>query len=321
MDIKLKFLAVASINLIIIFWGFLIIKQKMILISWLLFVCSIILVHFLVRSELPVIRMLALIGTTFTGMKVIAVAESYKLKSLTLSFKQWLSFAIGWVGMRAQPFEALGNKQLPNAWSLIRFGFSRILFGVLLLVLAHKVVMLPVDTHVTFVLVSVILLVGLSFILHFGLLSISAGTWRLVGVNTNLLFREPARSLSLTEFWSKRWNLAFTEMTSVAIYAPLKNRIGSAGAIMLAFMFSGLLHEVALSVPVNNGYGLPLLYFTIQGILVLTEKTLIAHKNKFLQHKITSRIWVFLGLVIPLPLLFHTQFLKQIVWTLSGLNF
>ena len=106
----------------------------------------------------------------------------------------------------------------------------------------------------------------------FWLVSISAGMWRLSGVNTYLLFKQPAKALSLTEFWSKRWNIAFSEMTSVAIFRPLKNKVGSAAALMTAFIFSGLLHEIALSVPVNSGYGLPTLYFIIQGSIVLLEK-------------------------------------------------
>src|SRR5690606_37647104 len=98
-----------------------------------------------------------------------------------------------------------------------------------------------------------------------GLLSISAGMWRLSGVNTDHLFKTPVKAKSLTEFWSKRWNLAFSEMTSVAVFRPLKGKVGNTAALMTAFVFSGLLHELAISVPVNSGYGLPLLYFVIQG--------------------------------------------------------
>ena len=89
---------------------------------------------------------------------------------------------------------------------------------------------------------------------------------------------------------------------------------------MIAFIFSGLLHELALSVPVNSGYGLPLLYFIIQGSLVLIEKVLILRKVDFLQHKVTARIWTLFWVIAPMPLLFHTQFIKEIVWPLAGLH-
>jgi alginate O-acetyltransferase complex protein AlgI len=90
---------------------------------------------------------------------------------------------------------------------------------------------------------------------------------------------------------------------------------------MASFIFSGLLHELALSVPVNSGYGLPTAYFVIQGTLVLPEKVLADHNIKFLQNKIIARVWVFFWLVVPMPLLFHEAFIKQIVWPLAGLKF
>ena len=310
----------ALINLAIVLLGYVFVKEKMIVQSWLLLMLSIVIIHLIFLHEHPIIRMLALIATTFTAMKVIAVAESYKNKTLSLKFKPWFVFATGWAGMRAEPFETLGGKPLPNAWPMIRFGISRVIAGGLLILLAHWIVSLALDRTLTYVLVSLILLVGFSLILHFGLLGINAGAWRLSGVNTYLLFRQPAKALSLTEFWSKRWNIAFTEMTSIAIFRPLKNKIGGVAALMLAFAFSGLLHELALSVPVNSGYGLPMLYFIIQGVLVLTEKILISRKTMFLQNKITARIWTLFWVIIPMPLLFHTQFIKQIAWPLAGLH-
>ncbi|WCT11763.1 MBOAT family protein [Mucilaginibacter jinjuensis] len=310
----------ACINLLVLLLGYLIIKKRLIAASWFMFVFAILTVHLLFMHDHPIIRMLAIIATTFTAMKVIAVAESYKHQKLNLSFKQWLAFAGGWAGMRAQPFETLGQAALPNAWPLVWQGVSRVIAGALFILLAHLLLHFSHSTA-TIILVSAILLIGLSLILHFGMLSISAGMWRFSGANTYLLFRQPAKAISLTEFWSKRWNIAFSEMTSVAIFRPLKAKTGSPVALLLAFAFSGLLHELALSVPVNSGYGLPMLYFIIQGALVLFEKFLTIRKNTFLQHKVVAKIWLFFWLVVPAPLLFHPQFIKQIVWPLAGLHY
>jgi hypothetical protein len=323
MIMKLLFdiLYFVCLNIAVVLLGYVCVQKKQVLLSWIILSASILAVYIIFLQAHPIIRMLTIIATTFTGMKVIAVCESYKEKSLSLKFNQWVVFAIGWVGMRAQPFETFGEAPLPGAWPMIRFGFSRIIAGLVFILAAHVIILLPLNQHLAYVLVSLILLIGLSLILHFGFLSISAGIWRLHGVNTYYLFREPAKATSLTEFWSKRWNLAFSEMTSVAIFRPLKNKTGSAAALVLAFIFSGLLHELALSVPVDSGYGLPTLYFAIQGILVLFEKAL--HKeNKpfFLENKIISRLWVFFWLVLPMPLLFHTQFIKDIVWPLAGMK-
>ena len=165
----------ALMNLAVVLTGYVFIKKRLILLSWAMLVLSILVIHFIFLYEGPVIRMLAIIATTFTAMKVIAVAEGYKNKKLTLKFNQWVIFAIGWAGMRAQPFETLGEKPLPGAWQMTRFGVSRVIIGLLLILLAHKIVLLPLNHHITYILVSAVLLVGFSLALHFGLLGISAG--------------------------------------------------------------------------------------------------------------------------------------------------
>ncbi len=309
------------INLVMVIAGFFIVRQKAILIAWLLFVASIAMVFLIFRNEHPVIKMLAIIAVTFTAMKIVVVPLEYAGKQFNLTFKQWGMFAGGWAGMRAQPFATLGGKALPGAGQMIRFGISRLILGALLILGAHGLVRLQLNAEITHILVSVILLTGLSLILHFGVLSISAGMWRLSGANTYLLFRQPAKAFSLTDFWGKRWNLAFSEMTAISIFRPLRNRTGKAAALMIAFIFSGILHELALSLPVNSGYGLPTLYFVLHGGLVLLEKWFKDHNLNFLENKLIAKVWLFFWLVIPAPLLFHTEFIRQIVWPLAGLKF
>jgi hypothetical protein len=318
--ILLHILYFMLLNLAVVLLGYIILKKKAVLQSWIMLIAGILVIYLIFLHDNPIVKMLAIIATTFTCMKVIAVTENYKNKALSLKFNQWFIFAVAWAGMRAEPFEKLGEKPLPNAWPMIRFGITRVIIGFLFILLAHGIVLMHLSYDLTYTLVSAVLLIGFSLILHFGLLSISAGMWRFSGVNTYFLFKEPAEATSLAEFWSKRWNLAFSEMTSITIFRPLRNKTGGAIALMLAFMFSGLLHELALSVPVNSGYCLPLLYFIIQGALVLIEKALSSHNILFLKNKIIARLWVFFWLVAPMPLLFHTEFIKQIVWPLAGIK-
>ena len=73
------------------------------------------------------------------------------------------------------------------------------------------------------------------------------------------------RSTGLGEFWGRRWNLAFSEMTALAIYRPLAAPGRAAPALVASFLGSGLLHELAISVPVRAGFGLPLVYFALHG--------------------------------------------------------
>ncbi|HEY9045299.1 MAG TPA: membrane bound O-acyl transferase family-domain-containing protein, partial [Ohtaekwangia sp.] len=135
--------------------------------------------------------------------------------------------------------------------------------------------------------------------------------WRISGVDVRELFRAPYKSRSLKEFWGKRWNLAFSEMTALIAYKPLK-RFGVTTAMLASFLLSGILHEIAISFPVKAGYGMPMLYFTLHGILMYLEnKSLIV--QKIIADRIASHIWVLGWLVIPMPLLFHTSFIEQVM--------
>lgn len=311
----------ALINLFIVLVGYPLVSRKQVVAGWLLLVVSITAVTVLFWPLPAIIKMLGIIATTFTAMKVIAVTAEYKLVPVQLTFKQWMVFAGGWAGMRAQPFESLGDKPLPGAWSMVRFGLSRLILGAAFVFAARYVAGLPINSHFRYILVSGMLLVGFSLILHFGLLSISAGMWRLSGANTYYLFRQPAKSTSLSTFWSKRWNLAFSEMTALTVFRPISKQLGNGWALMIAFIFSGLLHELALSVPVNSGYGLPTLYFIIQALVVLMEKWFRTRGMHFLDHKIVARIWVFFWLIVPMPLLFHAAFIHQVLWPMAGMRF
>jgi D-alanyl-lipoteichoic acid acyltransferase DltB (MBOAT superfamily) len=152
------------------------------------------------------------------------------------------------------------------------------------------------------------------------MLGISAGVWRLFGADTYLLFRQPAKSNSLTEFWGRRWNLAFIEMLSIAVLRPLKTKIGNTTAIMLSFLLSGLLHELAITLPVNAGFGGPTVYFIIQGCAVLAEKKMEKQNLVLRENRLLAKLWVLFWLIAPIHFLFPTPFIEQIVWPLANLN-
>jgi alginate O-acetyltransferase complex protein AlgI len=85
-------------------------------------------------------------------------------------------------------------------------------------------------------------------------------------------FDAPLRSRSLAEFQAQRWNRSFSEMTALAVQRPLAARLGRHRAMLVSFLVSGLLHEVAISLPVGAGFGLPTCYFVLQGLLVARER-------------------------------------------------
>ncbi len=166
---------------------------------------------------------------------------------------------------------------------------------------------------------TILLLPGLSLLMHFGLFHVLAGLWRGVGAETQALFRNPLKSTSLSEFWGRRWNLAFSEMTALAVFRPLRNVVGPRMATIAAFMFSGLLHELAISVPVQAGYGLPFLYFLLHALAMQIEDALSKRGHRIDAVQWRGRLWTIVWLLAPLPLLFHRPFLEGCVWPLIGL--
>lgn len=287
--------------------------------AWLLVLVSMLLVERISAGESPGFRMLAVIITTLFSMKAVVTAETYKGVGSKLSFIQWLAFSAGWFGMRPQLFECFGKPALSGARPLIVFGISRIFMGLILLFTINWIGIVSQPVYMKYILTACAL-TGISLILHFGLLNVSAGMWRLSGVNTTTLFRSPLSSTSLTEFWGRRWNLAFSEMTAIAIYRPLKGVAGVTLATVMAFLFSGLLHEMAISVPVMTGLGLPLIYFLIHGSLMLFENFLDRRGMSISKNKIVGRSWVIFWLAAPMPILFHETFIKKIVWPLVFLR-
>jgi alginate O-acetyltransferase complex protein AlgI len=162
------------------------------------------------------------------------------------------------------------------------------------------------------------LLVGLSLALHFGLFELLVAAWRAAGVDCRSLFRSPLRSRDLREFWSRRWNLAFSEMTALVVHRPLARRLGRRAAVLGSFLFSGLLHETAISLPARAGFGLPTLYFALQGAGVLFEEGLA--RSGMAPRGWAERVWTAAWLLAPLPLLFHPPFVRAVLWPLAGIG-
>lgn len=307
------------VNLLITGLGYFFIRKQMLWESWILVIAGLFFIHYSFLNEMPTMRMLVIITTAFTGMKVITTTMTYQHKPCGLTFAEWFFFVFTWAGMRGEIFEKQNKKTRSGANQFILFGLKRLAVGLVLIFAAHFVADLRMGPTLPYYLITTMLLMACSLILHFGLLNISTGFWRYCGVDAYALFNEPWKAKTLNEFWSKRWNIAFSEMTSIAVFRPLRARFGSSAALLTAFMFSGILHELAISVPVQEGYGLPMLYFVLQGLGVLLEKIGIQKKPIWFKNTVITRIWLLFWLIIPLPLLFHKSFATKIIWYLAGL--
>jgi alginate O-acetyltransferase complex protein AlgI len=159
--------------------------------------------------------------------------------------------------------------------------------------------------------------IGLVCSLHFGLFHLAALAWRRAGRDVAQIMRAPIRSTSLHEFWSRRWNRAFRDFAYPLVFRPLVRRGHPRLAEWAVFLFSGLVHELAISVPAGGGYGLPLVYFLLQGCGCQIERRLSTAGLR-LQGSIAG--WLFTALfVVPAAYwLFHPTFLRRVILPIVG---
>ncbi len=155
-------------------------------------------------------------------------------------------------------------------------------------------------------------MLGLILILHFGSFQVVALFWQTVGVAAEPIMRAPLRSTSLGEFWGRRWNLGFRQLAHELIFQPTYREFGIAMAGFFVFVISGLIHDLVISLPARAGYGLPTLYFLIQGTGVTIERS---HLGKRFGLGHGARGWGFMILFLAGPVfwLFHPWFVVRVI--------
>ena len=154
-------------------------------------------------------------------------------------------------------------------------------------------------------------LLGLILLLHFGSFVLVALVWQEAGVKAQPIMQQPLSSHSLSEFWGKRWDLGFRQLSHEFIFQPLHRVVGTRWAMLLVFLLSGLIHESVISVPARGGYGLPTAYFLLQGIGVLMERSRI---GQLLHLRGGLPGWTFMAVVTAAPAywLFHHLFVLRV---------
>ncbi|HXZ10878.1 MAG TPA: MBOAT family protein [Candidatus Sulfotelmatobacter sp.] len=155
-------------------------------------------------------------------------------------------------------------------------------------------------------------MLGLVLVLHFGAFHLISLLWRAMGVNAQPIMQAPASATSLGEFWGKRWNLGFRQLTYGLVFKPVRERFGVASATLGAFLVSGFIHDFVISFPARGGYGLPTAYFLLQGVGVLFERSA---PGKRLGTSQGMRGWFFVVLWAGLPAfgLFHPIFIRRVI--------
>jgi alginate O-acetyltransferase complex protein AlgI len=94
-------------------------------------------------------------------------------------------------------------------------------------------------------------MIGIVLILHFGLFQLLSEAWRSVGHDAHPIMDSPFLSVSVSEFWGRRWNTAFRDLTHRFVFRPLVRVAGPMAALWIGFLVSGLLHELVITVPAS----------------------------------------------------------------------
>jgi membrane bound O-acyltransferase family protein len=155
-------------------------------------------------------------------------------------------------------------------------------------------------------------LFGLIFFLHFGSFHLIAIFWQTMGIDAKPIMSKPILSKTLSEFWGKRWNLGFRQLAHDFVFRPLCSRVGPAAAGFVVFVLSGLIHDLVISLPARGGYSLPTVYFLIQGLGVVVERSAFG-RSLGLQHGVSARIFAFVVAAAPAFWLFHPPFVLRVI--------
>ena len=242
----------------------------------------------------------------FAGFKWLCLQKEIE-RGANPGLGRKLGFLFGWIGMDAAGFFAKAPAAEKPRMLEVAFVVLKILFGSVLIWFATRraLALNPLLAGWTG-------LVGLVFVLHFGLFHLLALAWRAVGIHVTPLMHAPLLSRSLGEFWGKRWNTAFNQLAAQFLFRPMHRAIGTRTATMFVFLVSGLVHDLVISVPARGGYGLPTLYFLLQGAGALFERTTIARRIGIDRG---FRGWLFTLIITAGPAfwLFHPAFIRNVI--------
>jgi hypothetical protein len=110
----------------------------------------------------------------------------------------------------------------------------------------------------------------------------------------------------------RRWNTAFRDLTHQFLFRPFTARLGPRWGVLAGFLFSGVVHDIVISVPAHGGYGGPTLFFGIQGAALMVERSTFG-RAVGLGRGARGRIFALLVLIAPVGLLFHRPFVVGIM--------
>jgi predicted DCC family thiol-disulfide oxidoreductase YuxK len=265
------------------------------------------LIAFLFKAQLAGwVFMWAMAFALYFGCKWLTYREAVR-RGLRPETGRVAAYLLAWPGMDAGDF--LDAQEIPTKPRMAEwlFATAKTSTGVVLLWLIARLLLPwhPIFAGWTG-------MTGVVFILHFGLFHLLSLFWRRTGITATPLMQNPLLATSLTEFWGRRWNTAFNELAFQFTFRPLRRITRPATATLLVFGLSGLIHELVISLPADGGYGLPTLYFLIQGIGTIVERSRFGRAIGLGRG---PRGWFFTLCVTVAPVfwLFHPLFTKNVI--------
>lgn len=217
------------------------------------------------------------------------------------------AYLFGWVGMEPAAFatnRTRGQKPPTSQWLLAS---AKTVIGIALVWMGVRFVpnTLPLAT-------GWIGMLGIILALHFGAFHLLALAWQRAGVPVQPLMRAPLVATSLGDFWGARWNTGFHALAHQFAFRPLLRHLSARASLLVVFLISGAVHELVITIPARGGYGLPTIYFVLQGLGLLLERGSIGGKLG-LAHGIRGRVFTLLVAGAPAFWLFPPVFVQQII--------
>ncbi|MEK7952944.1 MBOAT family protein [Luteolibacter soli] len=260
------------------------------LVGWLLLAVLMIGADQVLIGEAPLMRMIGICCVLLAAMKGLVYAEWAGPQKLPMS--HYAVFAFLWFGMDPGSFQ---TRRRGLEWK------GDVALGLLLMMLG------TLGAGIVWAMgwrQILIMFVPMSLGFHFGALRVLKGALRAAGFPVRTLFPNVLEARGIGDFWSKRWNVGYSQMMQRLVGRPVQKRWGETAGVMAVFVGSGLLHELAIALPVRPGLGLPTAYFTLHGLLTLLERKL---------GRPIGKIPALLAVMVPMGILFPPAFQHEVI--------
>lgn len=261
------------------------------LLGWFVLAVAVGAAHCVLCEAPAFLRMVGICCVLLAAMKALVYAE-WAADGQRLSWWHYAIFACLWFGMDPATFRE-------RRTGLSRKGDLLVGGALLLLGLAGAWGVAVAEWRQVFV-----MFLPLSLAFHFGVLRLMKAALRFAGFPVRTLFPNLLPARGFADFWSHRWNVGYSQMMQRVVGRPIEALWGRNVAVMAVFLASGLLHELAITVPVRGGYGLPTLYFVGHGLFTLLEQKI---GRPFGKGPVLAAV------ILPLGILFPTEFQREIL--------